>query len=160
MIYLGIDPGQHGAIVALKDNKVIYKSVFDKKEYRRIVSACVELDDTVAVVEKVHAMPSQGVTSMFSFGENFGWIQGLLDAFEVPFALVPPQQWKKYFGLSAPKGTDKKVIKRNSIERAKTLFPDLSLRATPRCKVDHDGLAEGALMSVFCRDQYKQFFKR
>lgn len=154
MIFIGVDPGAKGSLVALRGDKVLLMSIFNKHEYRRIVSYCVELDVTYAVVEQVHAMPSQGVTSMFSFGENYGWIKGLLDAFGVPFVLVPPQTWKKKYGLIAPKGTDKKVIKRNSIERAKTLFPDISLRATPRCKVDHDGLAEGLLIADFCRGTF------
>lgn len=155
MIHIGIDPGAKGALVAIKGGKVLYKSIFDKEEYRRIVSSCVELDNTVAVVEKVHAMPSQGVTSMFSFGENFGWIQGLLDAFSVPYVLVPPQTWKNKYGLIAPKGTDKKVIKQNSVERAKTLFPDVSLLASARCRVESDGLAEALLIADFCRGSFK-----
>lgn len=151
MIYIGIDPGAKGALVAIKNGKVFYKSVFSKDIYRHVVSSCSKIDKTVAVVEKVHAMPSQGVTSMFSFGENFGWIQGLLDAYGIPFVLVPPQTWKKKYGLIADKGTDKKVIKQNSIERAKTLFPGVSLLASSRCKVESDGLAEALLIADFCR---------
>lgn len=155
MIHIGIDPGAKGALVAIWHGKVLFKSIFDKEEYIKIVSDCVELDDTVAVVEKVHAMPSQGVTSMFSFGENFGWIQGLLDAYGIQFVLVPPQTWKKKYGLIAPKGMDKKVIKQNSVERAKTLFPGVSLLASARCRVESDGLAEALLIADFCRGSFK-----
>ena len=158
MIFIGVDPGAKGSLVALRGDKVLLMSIFNKHEYRRIVSYCVELNVTYAVVEQVHAMPSQGVTSMFSFGENYGWIKGLLDAFEVPFVTIPPQNWKKQYDLISPKGTDKKVIKQRSIECAKTLFPDTSLLASARCKVESDGLAEGLLIANFCRRNFDALF--
>ena len=67
----------------------------------------------------------QGVTSMFSFGENFGFIQGLLTACGVPYQLVRPQRWKKEFGISG---------KNESIAVCKRLFPEVSLRRNARCK--------------------------
>lgn len=99
----------------------------------------------MAVLEHVGAMPGQGVTSMFSFGENFGYLKGLLEAFEIPYELVRPQRWKKEFGISG---------KNQSVEVCKRLFPGVSLRRTERCKKDHDGMAEALLMAEFARRHY------
>lgn len=96
-----------------------------------------------AVVEKVGAMPGQGVVSMFKFGENFGMIQGILQAFGIPYELVTPQKWKKEFGVTADKNT--------SIEVCKRLFPDVNLKRTERCKKEHDGMAEALLMAEYAR---------
>ena len=99
----------------------------------------------MAVLEHVGAMPGQGVTSMFSFGENFGYLKGLLEAFEIPYELVRPQRWKKEFGI---------IGKNQSVEVCKRLFPGVSLRRTERCKKDHDGMAEALLMVEFARRHY------
>jgi crossover junction endodeoxyribonuclease RuvC len=50
---------------------------------------------SVVLLEKVHSMPSQGVKSTFSFGEAFGWIQGVLDALNLPVRLITPNEWQK-----------------------------------------------------------------
>lgn len=93
-------------------------------------------------LEHVGAMPGQGVTSMFSFGENFGFIKGLLAANELPYELVRPQKWKKEFGISG---------KNQSVEVCKRLFPSVSLRRTEKCRKDHDGMAEALLMAEYAR---------
>ena len=95
-------------------------------------------------LEKVHAMPKQGVASTFSFGENFGWCKGLLEAHGVPYQEVPPGVWKKPFGLL---NTDKQ----HSIAVCKKLFPDAVLRPNERCRVDNDGMAEALLMAEYAR---------
>lgn len=88
-------------------------------------------------------MPGQGVTSMFKFGENFGFIQGLLMAYSIPYELVTPQKWKKEFQVTGDKNSSISVCKR--------LFPDVPLRRTDRCKKDHDGMAEALLMAEYAR---------
>ena len=113
MRIIGIDPGLSGAIAILEDNKV--KEVFDmpvmsdgKKNKRQLNSAqLVKIlkdnikDDanTVMVVEQVNAMPGQGVTSMFNFGQTFGAIKGICAALGLPIFFVRPAKWKKYFEL-------------------------------------------------------------
>lgn len=91
------------------------------------------------VVEHVGAMPGQGVTSCFSFGQNFGFILGLLTAFRIPYELVRPQKWKKEFSCTSDKNT--------SIEVAQRLFPGVDLRRTPQCRKPHDGICEALLMA-------------
>ena len=113
MRIIGIDPGLSGGIAILDDNKVI--ELFDmpvmpdgKKNKRQLNSALLvklikdnikNLEDTVMVVEKVNAMPGQGVTSMFNFGQTFGAIKGICAALGLPIFLIRPAKWKKHFEL-------------------------------------------------------------
>ena len=113
MKIIGIDPGLSGAIAILENNKVL--SLFDvpvmsegKKNKRQLNSAQlvsllkenISSDEEVAVVvEQVNAMPGQGVTSMFNFGQTFGAIKGVCAALELPIFLVRPSKWKKHFEL-------------------------------------------------------------
>ena len=58
-----------------------------------------EDEDTIVVVEQVNAMPGQGVTSMFNFGQTFGAIKGVCAALKLPIFFVRPSKWKKHFEL-------------------------------------------------------------
>ena len=146
MIFIGIDPGKSGALATIETldagNYAVNVLPFDEALYRerlRSFDGC----KAVAVVERVGAMPKQGVTSMFNFGVNFGFIQGLLAACGIPFELVTPARWKKEFGVTADKNT--------SIEVAHRLFPDVDLRRTKLCRKPDDGVAEALLMAEFAR---------
>ena len=113
MKIIGIDPGLSGAIAVLENNKVL--NMFDmpvmsegKKNKRQLNSAqLVSLlkdnmehnEEIVVVVEQVNAMPGQGVTSMFNFGQTFGAIKGVCAALELPVFFVRPSKWKKHFEL-------------------------------------------------------------
>jgi crossover junction endodeoxyribonuclease RuvC len=113
MIIFGIDPGVSGAISVLENKKVI--EVFDmptmidgKKSKRQVNGAQVtniikeKLDENkeiIVVVEHVNAMPGQGVTSMFNFGQSFGVIKGISSALGLPIYFVRPTKWKKHFNL-------------------------------------------------------------
>lgn len=148
MTYIGIDPGKDGALAVIIDSGKASIVPFDQDAYRLVLRQfCMQarMAQARAVLEHVGAMPGQGVTSMFSFGENFGYIKGLLEAFEIPYELVRPQRWKKEFGISG---------KNQSVEVCKRLFPGVSLRRTERCKKDHDGMAEALLMAEFARRHY------
>ena len=148
MTYIGIDPGKDGALAVIIDSGKASIVPFDQDAYKLVLRQfCMQarMAQARAVLEHVGAMPGQGVTSMFSFGENFGYIKGLLEAFEIPYELVRPQRWKKEFGISG---------KNQSVEVCKRLFPGVSLRRTERCKKDHDGMAEALLMAEFARRHY------
>ena len=113
MRIIGIDPGLSGAIAVLEDNKT--KEIFDmpvmadgKKNKRQLNSAHLvklikdnirDIDETAMVVEQVNAMPGQGVTSMFNFGQTFGAIKGICAAIGLPIYFVRPAKWKKHFEL-------------------------------------------------------------
>ncbi len=114
MKIIGIDPGLSGAIAILENNKVL--NIFDipvmsegKKNKRQLNSALLvnllkeninnKEEEVVVVVEQVNAMPGQGVTSMFNFGQTFGAIKGICAALELPIYFVRPSKWKKHFEL-------------------------------------------------------------
>jgi len=133
MIVVGIDPGLSGAIAILENNKVL--NIFDmpvmaegKKNKRQLNSAQlvnIIKDNTkpdveiAVVVEQVNAMPGQGVTSMFNFGQTFGAIKGVCAALELPIFFVRPSKWKKHFELinSSKDSSRTKVIE---------MYPSLS----------------------------------
>ena len=113
MKIIGIDPGLSGAIAILENNKVL--NLFDmpvmsegKKNKRQLNSALLTKlikdsitnnEEVTVVVEQVNAMPGQGVTSMFNFGQTFGAIKGICAALELPIFFVRPSKWKKHFEL-------------------------------------------------------------
>ena len=133
MIIIGIDPGVSGGISILENKKVI--EVYDmptmidgKKNKRQVNGAQVaniikeKLDDnkeTVVVVEQVNAMPGQGVTSMFNFGQSFGVIKGICSALSLPIYFVRPTKWKKHFNLIK---TNKDASRTKAIE----IYPGIS----------------------------------
>ena len=115
MIIVGIDPGISGALCFFSNGNVI--DVIDmptmaegkknKKQVngRQIFNEILNIKNTFTghkinvVVEQVSAMPGQGVTSMFNFGQSFGVIKGICSAMELPIFYVRPARWKKYFNL-------------------------------------------------------------
>lgn len=143
MIYMGIDPGKDGAMAVVLENGSVEITVFDRDRYRNLLEYWSDSSEIRCCLERVGAMPGQGVTSMFKFGENFGFIQGLLTAYGIPHELVTPQKWKKEFQITGDKN--------RSIAVCKRLFPGVSLRRTDRCKTDHDGMAEALLMAEYAR---------
>src|SRR5690348_6084670 len=120
MIYLGIDPGKSGAIVALdRQGLLVDKIALDatERDVWDFLANWVAGAARFAVVEKVHSMPKQGVSSTFKFGQSYGFLRGILTASMVPFDEVTPQAWQKYFGCLS-RG-DKNVTK----AKAQQLFP-------------------------------------
>jgi crossover junction endodeoxyribonuclease RuvC len=113
MIIIGVDPGINGAISIIENKKIL--EVYDtptmidgKKNKRQINGAQVTNifkerlnlnKEVVVVVEQVNAMPGQGVTSMFNFGQSFGVIKGICAALSLPIHFVRPTKWKKHFNL-------------------------------------------------------------
>lgn len=151
-VFIGIDPGKDGALAILGYRETPILIPFSESEYanqlRRLDPMAVPENirpyiHPFCVVEHVNAMPGQGVTSCFSFGQNFGFILGLLTAFRIPYELVRPLKWKKEFSCTSDKNT--------SIEVAQRMFPGVDLRRTPQCKKPHDGIAEALLMAEYAR---------
>ena len=133
MKIIGIDPGLSGGIAVLENNKVT--NIFDmpvmsegKKNKRQLNSAQLvkiisdnteENEEVSVVVEQVNAMPGQGVTSMFNFGQSFGAIKGICAALNLPIFFVRPAKWKKHFDLI-------KSSKDASRTKAIEMYPSLS----------------------------------
>ena len=110
MIYIGIDPGKKGGIAVLngEDTPVAYP--YSEEVLIDVLKATLcKTSKITAAVEKVGAMPGQGVTSMFMFGTGYGFIQGALSALSIPYQLVPPKKWKSEYSITA----DKKTVNRS-----------------------------------------------
>jgi crossover junction endodeoxyribonuclease RuvC len=101
----------------------------------------------MCAVEKVGAMPGQGVTSMFSFGQSYGFVWGVLTALGIGYQLVPPTLWKREFGLLHTE-------KQGSVDVAKRLFPGVSLLPTDRCRKDSDGMSDALLIAEYARRKF------
>ena len=133
MIIIGVDPGITGAISVLENKKVIEvydtPTMIDGKKNKRqvngshltnIIKEIILLNkETIAVVEHVNAMPGQGVTSMFNFGQSFGVIKGICAALSLPIYFVRPTKWKKHFNLIK---TNKEASRTKVIE----IYPEIS----------------------------------
>ena len=144
MTYIGIDPGKSGAVAVVgPDRHIELLLPFDEQKARDALYWAAEDGRPVCCLERVGAHPGQGVTSMFTFGTNYGFWQGLLAAFEIPFQLVTPSVWKKAMGVTKDKNT--------SIEVCQRLFPQADLRRTPRSVKPDDGLAEALLLAEYAR---------
>ena len=133
MIIIGIDPGVSGAITILENKKVLdvfeMPTMIDGKKNKKQVNGSQvsniikewkkDNKETIVVVEHVNAMPGQGVTSMFNFGQSFGVIKGICSALSMPIYFVRPTKWKKYFNLIK---TNKDASRTKVIEA----YPDIS----------------------------------
>ena len=143
MYYLGIDPGANGAYAILNNSEIEVYGKFDKQEFLNVCYCLSKKQEkTRCCIERVHAMPKQGSVSMFNFGVNFGWLKGVLDAFEISYQEIPPQTWKKEYGLNSKKEL--------SIEVCQRLFPEANLVPHNGRKA-HDGIAEAILMAEYAR---------
>jgi len=113
MIIVGIDPGVSGAICILDNGKIIklydMPIMADGKKNKKQVNGSeilnifkkdsVNKDNAKVIIEHVSAMPGQGVTSMFNFGQSFGVLKGICAALGIPVHFVRPVKWKKHFNL-------------------------------------------------------------
>lgn len=148
--YIGIDLGKQGAISLLRGSVIVDKIAMPSSldEVYVIIRELGYLMDVHAIIERVHAMPGQGVSSMFSFGKSVGHIEMALTALRIPFTAVPPQTWQK----ELHKGIDKKLgPKERSRIAAVRLFPHEDFRASSRCKVAHNGIIDSVLLAEYGR---------
>ena len=115
MLIIGIDPGISGSICFFQDGKIVdvvemptmtegkknKKQVNGSQIFNEISEKIKKLDkkEIKVVIEQVSAMPGQGVTSMFNFGQSFGILKGICSAMQLPMYFVRPAKWKKYFNL-------------------------------------------------------------
>ena len=115
MLIIGIDPGISGSICFFLDGKIIdvveMPTMAEGKKNKKQVNGSqifneitdrikkIDKDDIRVIIEQVSAMPGQGVTSMFNFGQSFGILKGICSAMKLPMYFVRPAKWKKYFNL-------------------------------------------------------------
>ena len=128
---IGIDPGLKGGISVLMHDRVyqVEKMPVIKNGTKQVINAqglrdfLIEYDSAkLAVIEKVHAMPGQGVTSMFNFGFGCGLIEGILTCLCIPFVYVTPQAWQK----ALLGGIDSKLEKKRSTVYCQQRWPSVT----------------------------------
>ena len=136
--FIGIDPGQSGsvAVVFPSGNATWIKLDSTDHDIANWLREIQANSVSVCRIERVSAMPKQGVSSTFKFGRSFGFLQGLLVAFQIPFELVTPQKWQGF--MSCRTAGDKNVSK----AAAQRLFPSL--------KITHAN-ADALLIAEYCR---------
>lgn len=150
---MGIDPGASGAVVVIPISGEITILRFGKATEKEICDFIMDAafeNECFCTLEQVGAMPNQGVTSMFSFGDSVGFIRGILTAAKIPFQQKVPRTWQKSFGIT-PRVTGKKEgeteeskteFKRRVREKAEQLFPNI--------KMTND-IADALLIAEFTR---------
>ena len=162
MLIIGIDPGISGAICFFEDGQV--KEIIDmpvmadgKKNKRQVngpqtyneISKRINKlpkKDIIVVIEQVSAMPGQGVTSMFNFGQSFGVLKGICSAMQLSMHFVRPAKWKKYFGLIK---TEKDASRTKVIE----IFPYISSQLSRK---KDSNKADAILIASFFYNTYKK----
>ena len=143
----GIDPGKSGGIAFLSEAGPLAEPMpLCGKEIdgRYLAEWLKESAPDLVVVEKVGAMPGQGVTSMFTFGTGFGRVLGVIEALGLPYRLVTPQAWKKV--VLAGTSRDKTA----AVEFVNRAYPALNL-APGRKRVPHDGMADAVCIAEYGR---------
>ena len=161
MLIIGIDPGISGSICFFKDGRileVIEMPVMTegKKNKKQVNGAQIyneflkrinkEEDEIRVVIEQVSAMPGQGVTSMFNFGQSFGILKGICSAMQLPMFLVRPAKWKKYFNLI---NSQKDASRTRAIE----IFPYFS---TQLSKKKDSNKADAILIASFYYETHQK----
>ena len=154
MRVMGIDNGLDGALVCLNSDGGISKLVMPtiesgtgKREYdvQVIVGFVLCYRPDHVFLEKAQAMPGQGVSSMFSIGNGYGIMRGIIGALSIPHTLVHPKTWQKVMFKDVPKQDTKAA----SVKVCKRLFPQLDWKASDRCRKAHDGLTDAALIAAY-----------
>lgn len=146
-IYIGVDPGKKGAMAIMgysntTGERYMMKIIpFDPQEY---IKTLKQFNGATVCIEQVHSLPHEGVKSVWSFGQTYGWLLGVLDAVGLSYQTVSPNLWKKDFSLL-------RTEKKQSIEVCKRLFPGIELKRTDRCRNDDDNMADAALICEYAR---------
>ena len=161
MLIIGIDPGISGSICFFKDGRILEviempvmtegkknkKQVNGAQIYNEFLKRINKKEDEIRVViEQVSAMPGQGVTSMFNFGQSFGILKGICSAMQLPMFFVRPAKWKKYFNLI---NSQKDASRTSAIE----IFPYFS---TQLSKKKDSNKADAILIASFYYETHQK----
>ena len=161
MLIIGIDPGISGSICFFEDGRILEviempvmtegkknkKQVNGAQIYNEFLKRINNKDDDIRVViEQVSAMPGQGVTSMFNFGQSYGILKGICSAMQLPMFFVRPAKWKKYFNLI---NSQKDASRTRAIE----IFPYFS---TQLSKKKDSNKADAILIASFYYETHQK----
>jgi crossover junction endodeoxyribonuclease RuvC len=124
-LYMGIDPGMSGGIAVISFSREVYALEKMPVTERAIWKLVKKFEPIMAMIEKVHAMPKQGVSSTFKFGCGYGGLRMALTAAGIPFDEVTPQAWQKAMGVTVrnTKTETKRDHKKKLLAKAERLFP-------------------------------------
>ena len=160
MRIIGIDPGLSGAIAVLDDLKIFdlfdmpimpdgkkIKNQLYSAQLVNIIKRHIHTNSTFVIVEQVSAMPGQGVTSMFNFGQTFGAIKGICASLNLPIFYVRPAKWKKHFDLI---NASKDASRTKAIE----MYPSISDRLRKKKDVNK---ADAILIARYFKECKAQF---
>ena len=160
MLIIGIDPGISGSICFFEDGKIVdvieMPTMTEGKKNKRQVNGAQIYNEILKktnntknnvriVIEQVSAMPGQGFTSMFNFGQSFGILKGICSAMQLPMYFVRPAKWKKYFGLI---NSEKDASRTRAIE----MFPYFSSQLS---KKKDSNKADAILIASFYYETFK-----
>ena len=161
MLIIGIDPGISGSICFFENGKILevveMPTMTDGKKNKRQVNGAQIYNEILkrinkndkqnvrVIIEQVSAMPGQGVTSMFNFGQSFGILKGICSAMQLPMYFVRPAKWKKYYGLI---NSEKDASRTRAIE----MFPYFSSQLS---KKKDSNKADAILIASFYYETYK-----
>ncbi len=161
MLIIGIDPGISGSICFLDNGKILdviempvmtdgkknKKQVNGSQVYNEIIKRIKQFEKNQirVVIEHVSAMPGQGVTSMFNFGQSFGILKGICTAMQLSMYFVRPAKWKKYFNLL---NSEKDASRTRAIE----IFPYFSSQLSRK---KDSNKADAILIASFYHETYK-----
>ena len=161
MLIIGIDPGISGSICFLDNGKILEviempimtdgkknkKQVNGSQVYNEVTKRIKQFEKNQirVVIEHVSAMPGQGVTSMFNFGQSFGILKGICTAMQLPMYFVRPTKWKKYFNLL---NSEKDASRTRAIE----IFPYFSSQLSRK---KDSNKADAILIASFYHETYK-----
>ena len=162
MLIIGIDPGISGSICFFEDGKILdivemptmaegkknKRQVNGSQTYNEILKRVKNFDkqNIRVIIEQVSAMPGQGVTSMFNFGQSYGILKGICSAMQLPMYFVRPAKWKKYFNLI---NSEKDASRTKAIE----IFPYFSSQLS---KKKDSNKADAILIASFYYETYKK----
>ena len=162
MLIIGIDPGISGSICFFKNGKILevleMPTMTEGKKNKRQVNGAqifnevskridnMDKKDIKIIIEQVSAMPGQGVTSMFNFGQSFGILKGICSAMQLPMYFVRPAKWKKYFNLINSK---KDASRTKAIE----IFPYFSSNLS---KKKDSNKADAILIASFFYETFRE----
>ena len=162
MLIIGIDPGISGAICFFQNGEITdvidIPSMADGKKNKRQINSQqvfneiserifnIPKKEIIVVIEQVSAMPGQGVTSMFNFGQSFGVLKGICSAMQLSMYFVRPAKWKKYYGLIK---TEKDASRTKVIE----IFPYISSKLS---KKKDSNKADAILIANFFNNTYQK----
>ena len=123
-VYIGIDPGKNGGIGAIYSNGDTYavKCPETVQDMADELSGIIIVQKSTLAIEKVHAFPGQGVTSMFTFGKGYGQWLGIIATMGIPYIEVSPFKWQKYYGKLPKVRKDRKALLKHYAQQR---FPEL-----------------------------------